>query len=39
MPVTATVLKTTSLEPIFTLFLMPGVSKVGEEREVFEVVG
>lgn len=39
MLVTATILKTTWLEPIFTLFLKPGVSKVGEERKVFKVVG
>lgn len=38
MPATATALKTTLLEPIFTFFLMPGISEVGEERKVFKVL-
>lgn len=38
MPATATALKTTLLEPIFTFFLMPGISEVGEKRKVFNVL-
>ena len=38
MPATTTALKTTLLEPIFTFFLMSGISEVGEERKVFKVL-